>query len=118
MPIDREEDWQPFVQGSFFPAQSGIYAGKIEPITTLELISKPIIRVSARSIDIAARRWWLAGYLAQEIGLTMELQTWRIPLNRRKLIISIGRFERYRLRFEAVQWLRNLYVEIDTYEGN
>lgn len=116
MPLDREEDWQIFFQGSFARAQSGIYEGRIEPITFPLFFNKPIVRIYARSPNSKAT-WWLAGTLTQEIGLGMEFQRWSIPLGR-KSIIKIEFAGKYRMRFDAVRWLSSLYLEIDTYEGS
>jgi hypothetical protein len=119
MSIDREEDWQNFFRGSFLPAQNGIHVGRIEPIVTPEILNRSLIRISANSIDLQSRRWWLAGYLTLEIGLVMEFQRWNIPLNRRKIVFNVGEFDdKYKLRFDAVRWLRNLYLEIDIYTGS
>ncbi|MCC3532262.1 MAG: hypothetical protein JGK21_30340 [Microcoleus sp. PH2017_22_RUC_O_B] len=115
MPLEREEDWQRFFQGSYVRASSGVYEGRVEPIALPFLFEKPIIRVFAESQG-SRRTWWLAGTLTQEIGLGMELQQWRLPLGRKK-ILQVELAEKYRLRFEPVAWLSNLYIEIDTYEG-
>jgi len=116
MPLDREEDWQQFVQGSYVQARSGIYEGRIEPIAFPLFFNKPIIRISVRS-QTSRRTWWLAGTLTQEIGMGMELQRWKIPLGR-KSIIKIELSGKYRMRFDVARWLADISLEIDTYEGD
>lgn len=115
MTLDHEEDWQLFFEGSSVRVRSEIYEKGLESIISPPLFGKSIIRISAHSVG-AKKSWLWAGILTQEIGLGMEFQRWRIPLAR-KNIIQIQLSQKYRLRFESVKWLENLYLRIDTYEG-
>ena len=115
MPLDREEDWQIFFQGSFAQARTGIYQGRIEPIAGSPIFDKSFIRILAQSPG-ARRTWWLAGTLIQEIGFGMEFQRWKVPIGV-KSIIRVGYSDKYRLRFLAVPWLRDLLLQIDVYTG-
>ena len=115
MPLDREEDWQVFLEGSFTQAQSGIYKGRIEPIAGSPIFDKSFIRIFAQSPG-SKKTWWLAGTLIQEIGFGMEFQRWKIPLGV-KSIIKVDYSNKYRLRFLAVPWLPDLLLKIDIYSG-
>ena len=115
MPLDREEDWRLFFQGSLTQAQSGIYKGRIEPIAGPPIFNKSFVRILAHS-PASKKTWWFAGTLIQEIGLGMEFQRWKIPLGV-KSIIKVDYSQKYRLRFLAAPWLRDLLLQIDIYAG-
>jgi hypothetical protein len=115
MPLDSEEDWQMFFQGSFTRARTGIYQGRFEPIAGPQIFNKSFIRILAQSPG-ARRTWWLAGTLIQEIGFGMEFQRWKIPIGV-KSVIKVEYSDKYRLRFFPVPWLMDLLLQIDVYTG-
>lgn len=115
MALEREEDWQLFLEISAVRVHSEIYGKRLEPIISPPLFDKPIIRILTRSIS-AKEGWLWSGFLIQEIGLGMEFQRWRIPLDR-KSIVQANFSQKYRLRFEPVGWLEDISIRIDTHEG-
>jgi hypothetical protein len=114
MPLDREEDWKLFFEGSSVRVRPGFGEG-LDSIISPPLLGKSIIRILVQSKS-AKRSWWWSGLLIQEIGSGMEFQRWRIPLDR-KIILWVNLSQRYRLRFQPVKWLEDLNLKIDTYEG-
>lgn len=117
MPLSREQDWQNFFKGS--AQSSSFHDGRLEAITSSLFLNQSILRISTRSFgEEIQKAWWLAGYLTQQIGTMETEKRWEIPLNRKIILIVDDRLsESYTLKFQPVKWIKNLYLEIDTYSG-